>query len=153
MGRRTFVPAGVALAIAAMLGGCGPSIDVPDISVPNGKGDSATFQIGSFSTSVTQSGHINSVVDGVPQLTFSGDLGCKGHIFDASYSDDIDMTFRYSSRDAYLLIGNNDLNYLAGPPKKRAGALVWSSNVDGRYIAVTVHCPLPKKAPPLGPPS
>src|SRR5262249_11854560 len=102
----------IALFLTAVtLAGCGSRI--PDISVPSihalssaGAGGSASFNIDGSTFTVAQSGTIQTSFPGAKQISYSGPLGCKGHYFNASYTEDIDFYFHYFKKDAYLLIDN-----------------------------------------------
>ena len=133
---------------AALLSAC-VHIDVPPVpSFGPGKGDTVTFIVDGGTTTVTQSGSIEVSGTGTP-LDYSGPLGCRGRYFDAGDSDSTEMDFRYSSQDAFLLIGN-DL-YHFGPPVEGDGTLSWSHDFGDRDITVKVNCTLPPSSAPLSP--
>jgi len=124
-------------------------ISVPPVpSFGPAKGDTATFIVNGGTTTVTQSGSIEVSGTGTP-LDYSGPLGCKGRYFDAGDSGSTEMDFRYSSQDAFLLIGN-DL-YRFGPPVVGDGSLSWSHDFGDRDITVKVSCTLPPSTAPLSP--
>jgi len=139
---------GVALA-AITLGGCGAG--VPDISVPsiptipdmNGTNGSASFNINGVTFTVAQTGSIQASFPESRQITYSGPLGCRGHYFSGSYTQDIDVYFRYFKNDAYLLIDNGaEPVYRFGPPRRQGNLLVFSKpKPAGRRITVEVNCP------------
>jgi len=58
------------------------------------------------------------------------------------YPEGVDLDFRYSAHDAYLLTGGA-LYHMIGAPIRGAGTLRWSENVGGTSLGVTVDCPLP----------
>ena len=84
-----------------------------------------------------------------PQLSYSGPLGCRGRYFTADYSEDIQILFRYTSRDAFMLIGSelyhfdapwyNAVNYAAVEtevklfycPSNRAGGRIDLASISG----------------------
>jgi hypothetical protein len=150
---RPFVRTRAVLAIPAValaLAGCVhvPSAsDFPSIGVPTG-GDAATFTIDGSTTSVSQSGSITFGGSGTP-LDYSGPLGCAGRYFNADYTGNVEIYFRYSSQDAYLLIGN-DLYHFVSEPTIGDGTLAWEQDFDDRNIAVTVRCGPPPTSTPLG---
>ena len=136
------------IAAAAMLGAC-VHINVPPVpSFGPGKGDTATFIVNGGTTTVTQSGSIEVSGTGTP-LDYLGPLGCRGRYFDAGDSGSTEMDFRYSSHDAFLLIGG-DL-YHFGPPVEGDGSLTWSRDFVNRNIVVKVDCTLPPSTAPLSP--
>jgi hypothetical protein len=146
VGRRLLLSA--TTAAAALLGAC-VHIGVPPIpSFGPGHGDTATFVIDGGTTTVTQSGSITVSGTGSP-LDYSGPLGCRGRYFEADETDTISMDFRYSSQDAFLLVGN-DL-YHFGPPDTGGGVLDWSEDFGDRSIEVKVSCALPPSTAPLSP--
>jgi hypothetical protein len=81
-------------------------------------------------------------VDRAPPLDYSGPLGCRGRYFTTEYPGGVPLDFRYSGHDAYLLALGR-LYHLIGGPVRSGGGLLWSENVDGRRIRVTVFCPPP----------
>ena len=141
------------LALAAMLAGCGVSTpDFKGVTVPSASaasGDAATFIVDGQTILVRQSGRISTSIGGVPQLTYSGPLGCRGRFFTAHLTEHIDMLFRYTSRDAYLLIGNGDLYHFVTKPRGRHGQLSWDHQFEDRHITVLVDCPPPPRTGPL----
>jgi len=150
---RPFAVANLATIVTlALLSGCVhiPSPKIPSFGAP-GSGDAATFVIDDSTISVSQSGSITVSGTGTP-LDYSGPLGCAGQYFEASYTENTDLDFRYGSQDAYILIGN-DLYHFASGPTGGAGALRWDEEFDDRAISVTVGCPPPPSSPPLESPS
>ena len=130
----------LSVVAAVVLAGCGvtPDITIPTFpKFPEATGDQATFVIDDRPITVRQSGSIE--VTSVPQLTYSGPLGCRGHYFTGHFTEHIQMLFRYSSHDAWLLIGQ-DLYHFEQPPMRRHGQLAWSHRFDDRHIAVLVNC-------------
>jgi hypothetical protein len=75
-------------------------------------------------------------------------VGCKGRYFTANFSDGVPLFFRYSSHDAYLLLGSG-LYYLGSAPQRTGGTLHWDSTVDGHQINVQVSCAPPPSSAPL----
>jgi len=144
----------IALFLTAVtLAGCGARI--PDISVPSipdmssaGAGGSASFNIDGSTFTVAQSGTIQTSFPGAKQISYSGPLGCKGHYFNASYTEDIDVYFHYFKKDAYLLIDNGGSPvYHFGPPQRQGHVLVFSNPTPSdRKITVEVNCPAPRLA-------
>jgi hypothetical protein len=136
--------AGVAASIAA--GGCGAGITVPKIpkmKFPSSQGGSAAFDIDGTTFSVSQSGHISASFPDAPQLTYSGPLGCKGRYFTAHYTEHIEVFFRYSSQDAYLLIDNgaDPVFHFSGAPRRVGQFMFWKRSFGGRRISIRVTCP------------
>ncbi|MGZ6617634.1 MAG: hypothetical protein ACXVFQ_24820 [Solirubrobacteraceae bacterium] len=145
----------VVVLLSGVIVGCGatgsfkaptfPSVSAgpgtPDTTAA-GHGDAATFVIDGGTISVVQSGSISVHYSDVPQLSYSGPLGCRGRYFTADYSEHIQILFHYSARDAYLLIGQ-DLYRFAGRPRRRSGRLSWAHRFSDRLLAVTVACPPP----------
>jgi hypothetical protein len=146
-GERSIVIALVA-ALALAVGGCGSSPSAQTPAGSGGRGDSATFTIDGRSISVTQSGSTSVKIGGAPELTYSGPLGCKGQYFTADFSDGIPMFFRYTSRDAYLLVGS-DLYYLGARPSYVGSKLEWNTYTSGHQIKIEVRCPPPPRSGPL----
>jgi len=139
----------VGLTMALAAAAC---VHIPSPSFPSigpGSGDTATFVVDGGITTVTQSGTITLSGTGTP-LDYSGPLGCKGRYFEADYTDDVSMDFRYSSQDAFLLIGN-DLYHFASPPVQGDGVLQWSEDFGDRDIQVKVSCAAPPSSEPLSP--
>ena len=123
-----------ALALTACGGGAG--------------GDTASFDMHGNVISVTENGTA-TISQGVPPIDYSGPLGCRGRYFDTEDDSGFPLDFRYTARDAYLLVGGL-LYHLASGPVQAGRALHWSVNADGGTVRVTVDCPLPSTAlPPL----
>ena len=127
-----------------MLSGCGgisvPSIPaIPDIS----KTGSASFSIDGSTFLVAQSGSIQASFGQSNPLTYSGPMGCRGRYFSGSYTEDIDVYFRYSKKNAYLLIDNGgEPVYRFGPPVRTGNRLAFSNPTPrGRRITVVINCP------------
>ena len=132
--RSELLAVGAALALA----GCGGvDIDIPDIEAPH---DRMTVIVDGQRTTVAQSGSVQVQIGGVPELSYSGPLGCKGQYFTDS---DSDIYFRYGARRAYLL--QHSTLYRFGPPRRAGGQLVWNNDFDGTKVTVLVNCPPPKK--------
>jgi hypothetical protein len=142
---RTGALVGVPL-LSGVIAGCGATgfkvPNVPSVGAGPGRGDAATFVINGGTISVVQSGAISVRYSDVPQLTYSGPLGCRGRYFTADYSEHIRILFHYSAHNAYLLIGQ-DLYRFGGRPRHRAGRLAWAHRFGDRVLAVTVACPAP----------
>jgi hypothetical protein len=135
-------------AVVASLGvwGCGAGVTIPKIpkmKFPSSQGGSAAFDIDGNTFSVSQSGHISASFPDAPQLTYSGPLGCKGRYFTAHYTEHIEVFFRYSSKDAYLLIDNgaDPVFHFPGAPRKVGPSMFWKRSFGGRTISVRVTCP------------
>ena len=73
-----------------------------------------------------------------------------GRYFNADYTDDVGIYFRYSSQDAYLLIGS-DLYHFVSAPAIGDGTLAWERDCDDRNIAMTVRFGPPPTSTALGP--
>ncbi len=142
--------AAIATALAVSLCGCGVGspVKVPSISTfpsPSGaRGDTATFVVDGQRIVIAQSGRISTRIGNAPQLTYTGPLGCAGRYFTAHLTKHIEILFRYSSRDAYMLIGNSELHHFTAPPERRGHELLWDQTFGGRHIAVAVACPPPQ---------
>ena len=139
-----------AVVLCVVLAGCG--LSTPDITVPTvpagafggeGSGDSATFVVDAQTISVRQSGTASVSNSGAPQLDHSGPLGCAGRYFTAHLTEHIRIFFRYTARDAWMLIGTGQLYHFGAGPKRHHGALLWDRSFSDRHIAVVVNCPLP----------
>ena len=134
------------LLSALALSACGAGITIPKIpkmKFPSSHGDSAAFTIDGTTFSVTQSGHISASFPDAPQLTYSGPLGCKGRYFTAHYTEHIEVFFRYSLHDAYLLINNgaDPVLHFPGAPKHVGQSMFWGRSFGGRRVSVRVTCP------------
>jgi hypothetical protein len=105
-------------------------------------GDTARFDVGGTSISVTMRGSGTIHVDRVPPLDYSGPLGCRGRYFTTEYPGAVPLDFRYSGHDAYLLALGR-LYHLIGGPVRSGGELHWSESIGDTKIGVTVDCPLP----------
>jgi len=143
--RRLSFPALAAILVAPTLAGCGTG--VTPVDNPPVHGDTMTMTIDGGSTSVTESGRIVFSLGHTPEISFTGQLGCEGGFFTGSYSSHIDWHFRYSSEDAYLLIGNADLLHFPDPPEREGGNLVWRGDFGGRDAEMTVECAHPPEGP------
>ena len=134
-------------ALCLLLAGCG--VDTPDITIPTvpafdaGAGDSATFAVDGQTITVRQSGSISVSTGASSPLTYSGPLGCKGRYFTAHLTEHIRIFFRYSARDAYMLIGTGQLYHFPNRPRRRGGELVWDRAFRDRHITALVRCPTP----------
>jgi hypothetical protein len=145
--RRPRRAAAAAAACALALGGCG-AVGGPDIKFPTTpaadaapSGDSATFAIDGQTIFVRQTGSIESSQPDVPQLTYSGPLGCRGRFFTADLTEHVRILFRYTRRSAYLLLTTGDLYTFHFAPPHDGGVLRWDHRFeDGRHIAVAVRC-------------
>jgi hypothetical protein len=137
----------IAAVLAVALAGCGSAPSAQTGAGSGGRGDSATFGIDGRTISVTQSGRTSVKIEHAPALTYSGPVGCRGRYFTANFSEGVPMFFRYSSRDAYLLVGS-DLYYLGGGGRRIGGRLEWDTTSAGHQIRVQISCPPP---PPSGP--
>ena len=126
------------IVAAAVVAGCGvPEVDF-DIDAPD---DRITVIFDGERTTIAQSGSVSVQIDGVPELSYSGALGCRGRYFTDSESD---LYFRYSARDAYLLRYDR-LYRFAGGPRRAGGRLIWSHAFDGDQVTVLANCPPPPK--------
>lgn len=124
-----------AIAAGIILMGCGA-----------GGGDTATFEIGGATVSVTESGTTTIHVDNAPEMDYNGPLGCGGRYFTTEFPEGIELDFRYSAHDAYLLQGAG--LYHMGPPTRVGATLRWHENVGGDQLGVQVDCPLPPASVP-----
>ena len=115
-----------AALLCATVAGCG--VSTPNITVPTvpagafggaGSGDSATFVVDAQTISVRQSGTASISNSGAPQLDHSGPLGCAGRYFTAHLTEHIRIFFRYTARDAYMLIGTA-ASSTTSPPARSA---------------------------------
>lgn len=145
-GRARIALAAAGLLSVVSLWGCGAGITIPKIpkmKFPSSHGGSAAFDIDGTTFSVSQSGHISASFPDAPRLTYSGPLGCKGRYFTAHYTEDIEVFFRYSAHDAYLLIDNgaDPVFHFPTGPRHAGQALVWNRSFGGRRISVKVTCP------------
>jgi hypothetical protein len=134
MGRFRFELAAVAGAALALTGCAG--VDIPDLQAPH---DRMTLIVDGQRTTIAQSGSAQVQIDGVPQLSYNGPLGCEGRYFTDSESD---VYFRYDAKQAHLLRGSTLYRY--GPPRRVAGQLAWSDDFDGSKVTVLVNCPRPR---------
>jgi len=133
--RSDLIAAGAVAAIG--LAGCGGvSIDIPDFEAPH---DRMTLIVDGQRTTVAQSGSVQVQIGGVPQLSYSGPLGCKGRYFTDS---DAEIYFKYDAHRAYLL--RNSTLYRFGKPHRAGGQLIWSDDFGGTKVTVLVNCPPPK---------
>ncbi len=77
---RTGAPVGVLLLLCGVIGGCGATAfktpTLPSFNAGPAHGDAATFVIDGGTISVVQSGSISVRYSDVPELTYSGPLGC-----------------------------------------------------------------------------
>jgi len=128
----------LAVLAAVAIAGCGGvDIDLPEIEAPR---DRMTVIVDGQRTTVAQSGSVRVQIEGVPELSYDGPLGCEGRYFTDS---DSDIYFRYDARRAYLL--RQSTLYRFGPPRRVSGQLAWSDNFGGATVTVLVNCPAPKK--------
>jgi hypothetical protein len=128
---------------------------VSTVAACGGGGDSATFELKGARVDVTESGRAGVQVDGAPEMDYNGPVGCRGRYFTTEYPEGVQLAFRYSAHDAYLLQGSS--LYHLGPPTQAGATLRWSETVGGGQLRVQVRCPLPPGALPaisaLAPPS
>ena len=123
----------VAAAVAAFaLGGCA------DVEVPR---DHLTVIVNGEQTTIATAGTISVEIDGAPELNYSGPAGCKGRYF----ADGEQNYFRYTSRRAYLLHGDQ-LYTFAEPPRQLGENIVWSRTFGPDEVTVLANCPLPGAA-------
>jgi hypothetical protein len=125
-----------ALTCVALVGCGGVNIDVSGFKAPH---DHATFIVNGERTTIAMSGSVSVQIDGVPELTYSGPVGCAGHYF---VDDESDLYFRYSPRRAYLL-RYDQLYTFQGPPIKAGGDIVWNQSFGSDKITVLANCPMP----------
>jgi hypothetical protein len=125
------------LALATLVAGCGGiDIDVSGFKTPR---DHVTFIINGEQTTIAQDGTVSVQIDGVPELSYSGPAGCPGHYF---VDDDSELYFRYTTRRAYLLRGNQ-LYTFNGPPRQGGKDIVWSHTFGPDKITILANCPMP----------
>jgi hypothetical protein len=133
-----------------VLAGCGTDVKTPSVPAfpaPGGAhGDTATFLIDGQRVSITQSGTVSVRIDGVPQVSYSGPLGCKGRYFTGHLTEHIEFFFHYSAHGAWLFVNNGALYHFPGPPKRSHGGLTWAKTLGGRHQVVTVGCPMPRSS-------
>jgi hypothetical protein len=107
-------------------------------------GDTATFVIDGQRISITQSGTVSVRIGGVPQVSYSGPLGCRGRYFTGHVTERIEFFFRYNAHGAYLFVNNGALYHFDSPPKRAHGGLTWAQTFGGRHQVATVGCPWPR---------
>lgn len=122
-----------AVALAAFAGGCG--VDA-NFQAPH---DHVTFIINGQQTTVAMDGTVSVQIDGVPQLSYSGPAGCKGHYF---VDDDSEIYFRYTAKRAFLLRGSQ-LYTFNEPPRRGGKDIIWSHTFGPDKITVLANCPMP----------
>jgi len=145
----------VAVGLMVLVGACGGSG-----SVGGGPTSAASFVVGASKFRVDESGTLSVSVAGVPALTHSGPLGCKGQFFHVQYSQDqvngttgFELFFRYTAVDAVLGYANNAYHF-AKPPIQSKGELVWDAQAPDSsgatiHLQARVRCPLPSVSTPL----
>jgi hypothetical protein len=131
-------------ALALSIAGCGDG----EASVKSGSGDRATFVVGGRTVTVQQSGTAKVKVDGAPEMDYDGPLGCGGRYFTTAFDSGLNLYFRWSSKDAYLLVGS-ELFYLSGPGERHGEQLQWDWEIDGKTILIRIGCPPPPPSPSL----
>jgi hypothetical protein len=131
-------------------------------SSAGGATSSASFVVGSSKFQIDESGTLSVSVAGVPALTHSGPLGCKGQFFHVPYSRDqvngttgYELFFRYTAVDAVLGYANN-VYHFGKPPSQSKGELVWDAQAPDSsggtvHLVARVRCPLPSVSTPLDP--
>ena len=146
-----------ALAAAVVVGGCGPTIQIPRIpTIPtspsspsspssDARGDTAEFFFDPEHVTIIQSGRIQ-VDFGVPALRYTGPLGCRGRTFSGDVTDNINFVFRYGSRDAWLGWDNGNIWHFTHRPVIRRGTVRFAQHFsDGRTMVIILHCPPPPR--------
>lgn len=133
------------LAITVAVSGCGVSGSLSS----SGPQSSATFVVNGQTINVSLGqGTVTESFGGDRRLSYSGPSGCKGRYFTAGGADSgYSLTFRYSSRDAYLVYDATVYHFITGP-RQHAGKLVWDHTFGSDHVEGTVDCPPP---PPSGP--
>ena len=141
------------VVVGAACGGSGGSS-------AGGPTSSASFVVGSSKFQIDESGTLSVSVPGVPALTHSGPLGCKGQFFHVPYSQDqvtgttgYELFFRYTAVDAVLGYANN-VYHFGKPPTQSKGELVWDAQAPDSsgatvHLVARVRCPLPSVSTPL----
>ena len=123
------------MALAALVGGCGVDVDVPDVGF-DAPHDRATFIVDGQRTTIAQSGSATVSIGGAPQLDHDGPIGCRGRYFT---SDDPELYFHWTGEHAYLL--RYSTLYRFGAPHRSGGRLVWNRDFGGHEITVIANCP------------
>ncbi len=148
----------LALIVALVAAGCGPTIQIPKIHIPNfqipkiprigssnGTGDTADFFFDPEHVTITQSGRIQ-VNFGVPALRYSGPLGCRGRTFSGDVTENINFVFRYCSRGAWLGWDNGNIWHFTHRPTIGHGTVTFAQRFsDGRHMVIVLHCPPPPR--------
>jgi hypothetical protein len=116
-----------------------------------GAGSTATFVINGASITVTESGSVKESFGSDPAFAYSGPEGCQGRYFTADIND-IPLTFRYSSQDAYMIYNRTVYHFVMGP-QVQGRTLAWEQTFNGDRIVANVSCPSPPASPALLPPS
>jgi hypothetical protein len=145
----------VAVGLVVLVAACGGSG-----SVGGGPTSAASFVVGTSKFRIDESGTLAVSVAGVPALTHSGPLGCKGQFFHVAYSRDqvngttgYELFFRYTAVDAVLAYANN-VYHFGKPPIQGKGELVWDAQAPNSggttiHLQARVRCPLPSVSTPL----
>jgi hypothetical protein len=128
-----------ALTFLTVAGCGGVNIDVSGFKAPH---DHATFIFNGEQTTIAMSGSVSVQIDGVPELSYSGPVGCAGHYF---VDDESDLYFRYTAHKAYLL-RYDQLYTFIGPPQKGGQDIIWNHTFGPDKITVLANCPLPSGA-------
>jgi hypothetical protein len=143
----------VAVGLVVLAAACGGSVG-------GGPTSAASFVVGASKFRIDESGTLSVSVAGVPALSHSGPLGCKGQFFHVPYSRDqvngttgYELFFRYTAVDAVLLYANN-VYHFGKPPIQGKGELVWDAqapNPGGAtiHLQARVRCSLPSVNTPL----
>jgi hypothetical protein len=145
----------VAVGLVVLGAACGGSG-----SISGGATSSASFVVGPSKFRIDESGTLSVSVAGVPALTHSGPLGCKGQFFHVPYSQGLvtrapgyELFFRYTAVDAVLGYANN-VYHFAKPPIQNKGELVWDAQAPDssgtiQHLMARIRCPLPSVNTPL----
>jgi hypothetical protein len=137
---RRLISGAATAALTLAVAGCGGvDIDVSGFETPH---DHATFIVNGEQTTIAMSGSVSVQIDGVPELTYSGPVGCAGHYF---VDDESDLYFRYTARRAYLL-RYDQLYTFRGPPRQGGKDIVWNQAFGPDKITILANCPLPSGA-------
>jgi hypothetical protein len=119
------------LVSVVALAGCSADFETPH--------DHITFIFNGEQTTIAMDGTVSVQIDGVPELSYSGPAGCAGRYF---LDDDSDVYFRWTSKRAYLLRGNQ-LYTFNEPPHRFGRDIGWSHTFGPDKITILANCPPP----------
>lgn len=138
-----FAPVALVLVLCA----CGAS---PSRTSSPAVESSASFDLDGLHISVSQGPEtrIDDTFPKRPALNYSGPAGCGPRAFE--FNNNLDL-FRYSSRDAYLVDGQDVFHFTTGP-RRVGGQLVWDQRFGKQHFVARLDCPPPPPSGPLLPP-